>query len=96
VTADSLHGIARRELGNLKPHPLLGSSLGHRIGLSLAEGPELVVGSNEALRPGTAYTLRVGALDSEIGGAIASTMVTVENGGAVDLMPRGSPESARV
>jgi Xaa-Pro aminopeptidase len=96
VTADGLHEVIRRELGNLKLHPLTGGSLGHRIGLSLVEGPELTAGSGETLRPSTAYALRVGALDGGNGGAIASTMVIVEDGGAVDLLPPTTPSATRV
>jgi Xaa-Pro aminopeptidase len=90
MPSGALHEIARGKLGNLAPHPLLGGSLGHRIGLSMVEGPELIAGGSEVLRPGTVYALRIGAVDGQIGGAIASTMVIVDDDGAVDLLPRGA------
>ncbi|MGE3712110.1 MAG: M24 family metallopeptidase [Hyphomicrobiaceae bacterium] len=86
TTAKELHDIARRSLGNSELHPVLAASLGHRIGLSLVEGPELRADSTEALSADTAYALRVGALDGKDGGSICSTVVLAGRDASYDLL----------
>jgi Xaa-Pro aminopeptidase len=56
------------------PHPALGKSLGHAIGLSLDEG-------NAALQDGGVYSLHVGIADGAAGNALVSAMVAVKDGG---------------
>ncbi len=58
-------------------HPVLGGCLGHRIGLSLAEPPDLKPEGEAVLEPGGIYTLRVGTADPERGCALLSAMVCI-------------------
>ena len=55
VAAAALHAKATVQLGGLPLHPVLSSSIGHRIGLSLNEGGELRHDSRHALKLGEVY-----------------------------------------
>jgi Xaa-Pro aminopeptidase len=81
VTAGALH---RRAIDALKPyslHPVLGESVGNRIGLSLDEGGTLTRDGDTVLAPGDVYTLHVGAHDFATSGAFASAMIAVTESG---------------
>ncbi len=67
-------------------HPALGGSAGHRIGLSLVEGPELRAGA-EALVAGVVYALRAGETDTGAG-AVASAMVLRRGDGSFEILSR--------
>ena len=82
VAAAELHGKAMAQLGGLALHPVLGGSVGHRIGLSPDEGGDLCDDSSHALAPGEVYTLRVGAHDPVTGGALISAMIAITDKGA--------------
>jgi hypothetical protein len=87
VTAGALY---RRATDALKPyslHPVLGGSVGNRIGLSLEEGGSLSRDGDAVLAPGDVYTLHVGAYDFASSGAFASAMIAVTKSGH-DLLHR--------
>ena len=63
-------------------HPVLGGSVGHRIGLSPDEGGALREDGSHTLAPGEVYTLQVGAHDLTAGGALISAMVAITASGA--------------
>ncbi len=95
VAASRLHAIAMQALGNLTPHPVVGSSMGRRIGLALNEGGTITRDATHALAPGEVYAFHVGAHDAGAG-AIASAMVLVTGSGR-DLMhrsPAGIPNGS--
>ncbi|HEY7301220.1 MAG TPA: M24 family metallopeptidase [Xanthobacteraceae bacterium] len=81
ATAGALY---RRATDALKPyslHPVLGGSVGNRIGLSLEEGGSLTRDGEAVLAPGDIYTLHVGAYDFAARGAFASAMIAVTGNG---------------
>lgn len=82
VNASDLHDIAAAELGGFALHPVLGNSVGHRIGLSPDEGGMLRPDSTHKLASGEVYTLQVGAHDLVAGGALISAMVAITSTGA--------------
>jgi Xaa-Pro aminopeptidase len=82
VPARDLHAKAVEQLGRFALHPVLGGSVGHRIGLSLDEGGALREDSSHALAPGEIYTVQVGAYDPISGGAVVSAMVAITATGA--------------
>jgi Xaa-Pro aminopeptidase len=85
MPAADLHAKAIAELGSFALHPVLGGSVGHRIGLSSDEGGALRADSNHALAPGEVYTFQVGAHDPISGGAVISAMVAITATGAETL-----------
>jgi Xaa-Pro aminopeptidase len=79
ANSSELYAKAIEALGSDSLHPVLGGSIGRRIGLSLDEGGELRRHSDELLwvHSDDVYALHVGARDPEVGGAIASAMITM-------------------
>jgi len=63
-------------LGTTALHPVLGQSVGRRVGLSLDEGGALTRDSRHKIALGSVYALHVGAVEAG-GGALASAMVAV-------------------
>jgi Xaa-Pro aminopeptidase len=72
-----LHATAMAALAPYPLHPVLGGSVGHRIGLALDEGGALTQDAAHTLAPGDVYSLQLGAYDPAAGGAFASAMVAV-------------------
>jgi Xaa-Pro aminopeptidase len=85
--ATALHGHATDTIKPYTLHPVLGGSVGNRIGLSLDEGGRLTQDSHDVLAPGDVYTLHVAAYDFAEDGAFASAMVAVTDKG-YDLIHR--------
>jgi Xaa-Pro aminopeptidase len=84
VRASDLHAKAVAQLGDHVLHPILGESVGHRIGLSPDEGGALRSDSGHALAPGEVYSLHVGAHDPVTGGVLISAMIAItENGSEI-------------
>ena len=92
VRADALHAKAVGVLAPYKLHPVLGSSVGHGIGLSLHEGPEFQASADATLVEDGVYALQVGAADAKAGNALMSAIVRVAAKGA-DVLVR-SPSIA--
>jgi Xaa-Pro aminopeptidase len=82
--AGDLYARAIDTLAPLPPHPALSASVGHGIGLSLNEQPELVAGAEAELVRDGVYTLQVGVTDAKAGNVLLSAMV------------RNAPEAAEV
>jgi Xaa-Pro aminopeptidase len=82
--AGDLYAKARDALAPLPLHPALSGSVGHGIGLSLNEQPELVAGAEAELVRDGVYTLQVGVADPKAGNVLLSAMV------------RNAPEAAEV
>jgi len=76
VSAADLHAQATRPLGEHPLHPVLGGSIGRRIGFSSNEGNELRRDAGHVLNAGDVYALHVGARDAQAG-AVASAMVAI-------------------
>lgn len=76
VEGDAVFAAACAALGTTALHPVLGQSVGRRIGLSLDEGGALTQGSRHTIASGGVYALHVGAVEAD-GGALASAMVAV-------------------
>jgi Xaa-Pro aminopeptidase len=89
VSAAALFAAASEPLGEAALHPVLGGSVGRRIGLSANEGGELKRDASHVLAAGDVYALHVGTADAE-SGTIASAMVAITPKGC-ELMLR-SPE----
>jgi hypothetical protein len=92
VAARTLHALATEALGNYAPHPVLGGSVGRRIGLDLNEGGDITRGAAHALAPGEVYALHVGARDASAG-AIASALIIVTANGTEQLHRSSRPGS---
>jgi Xaa-Pro aminopeptidase len=90
ISAADLHAQATKPLGESPLHPVLGGSVGRRIGFSPNEGGELRRDAGHVLKAGDVYALHVGTSDSQAGGAMASAMVTITPNGCEVLMR--SPE----
>jgi Xaa-Pro aminopeptidase len=92
ANSSALYAKAIGPLGSHSLHPVLGGSIGRRIGLSLDEGGELRRHSDELLwvQSDDVYALHVGARDPEAGGAIVSAMITMTPKGCEVLVR--SPE----
>jgi hypothetical protein len=73
-------------LGAQGLHPVLGGSVGRRIGFSSNEGGELRRDARHVLEAGDVYALHVGSSDPHAGGAIASGMVAITPAGEVLLL----------
>jgi Xaa-Pro aminopeptidase len=84
--AGALHAKAVGALAPYKLHPVLGSSVGHGIGLSLHEGPELQASADATLVEDGVYALQVGAADAKAGNALLSAIVRVAAKGAEILV----------
>jgi Xaa-Pro aminopeptidase len=86
IGAADLHAQAMQPLGEHAPHPVLGGSIGRRIGISANEGSELRGNARHALEAGDVYALHVGTSDPQAGGAVASAMVAITHGGCEVLL----------
>jgi Xaa-Pro aminopeptidase/Xaa-Pro dipeptidase len=84
VRAGDLYAKAIDTLAPLPLHQALSASVGHGIGLSLNEQPELVAGAEGELVRDGVYTLQVGVADDKAGDVLLSAMV------------RNAPEAAEV
>jgi Xaa-Pro aminopeptidase len=80
--AADVHAKATAPLGSLALHPVLGGSVGQRIGLSANEGGALRPDGSHVLEAGEVYALHVGTHDAASGGAFASAMAVVTEKGA--------------
>jgi len=89
ASAGVLHRRAIDALGPSPLHPVLGGSVGRRMGVSPAEGGELGAGSMHTLVHGHVYGLHVGTADEQ-SGAIASAMIMLSAAG-YDVLVR-SPD----
>jgi Xaa-Pro aminopeptidase len=89
-----LHGKAMDALAPFRLHPVLGSSVGHGIGLSLNEKPEFRAGGDSALVVDGVYALQVGIADADAGHMLLSAIVRNTANGAEVLArsPAGSPD----
>ncbi len=70
-----LHAKATEALAPFSLHPVLSGSVGHAIGLSLNEQPELHAGADRALVEDGVYTLQVGLADAQAGHVLLSAIV---------------------
>jgi Xaa-Pro aminopeptidase len=84
VRAGGLYAKAIDTLAPLPLHQALSASVGHGIGLSLNEQPELRAGAEAELVRDGVYTLQVGVADAKAGNVLLSAMV------------RNAPEAAEV
>jgi Xaa-Pro aminopeptidase len=85
LTADKVYANAIAPLAASPLHPVLGGSVGRRVGLSANAGDELGPDRRHALTPGEVYALHVGTRDMQ-SGAIASAMVLVTSSGCEQLV----------
>ena len=83
---DALYAKAVGALAPYKLHPVLGSSIGHGIGLSLHEGPEFQALADATLEVDGVYTVQVGVADAKAGNALLSAIVRVAAKGAEVLV----------
>jgi Xaa-Pro aminopeptidase len=90
IGAADLHAQATQPLGEHPLHPVLGGSVGRRIGFSSNEGSELRRDARHVLKAGDVYALHVGASDPQSGGAVASAMAAITPEGC-EILVR-SPE----
>ena len=88
LRAGELYGKATDALAPFPLHPVLGASVGHGIGLSLNEQPELCAAADSALVEDGVYTLQVGAAgaDAAAGNALMSAIVRNRATGAEVLL----------
>jgi Xaa-Pro aminopeptidase len=86
IGAADLHAQAMLPLGGRPLHPVLGGSVGRRIGLSSDEGSALRHDARHILKAGDVYALHVGATDPQAGGAVASAMVAITPAGCEVLV----------
>jgi Xaa-Pro aminopeptidase len=77
VAAADLFARAIEPLGASSLHPVLGGSVGRRIGVSSDEGGALTADARHVLAAGDVYALHVGSSDPQAGGAVASAMVAI-------------------
>jgi Xaa-Pro aminopeptidase len=79
ANAIALHAKATEPLGSYSLHPVLGGSVGRRIGLSLDEGGKLGRHTDELLwvHSDDVYAVHVGTRDPDAGGVIVSAMITM-------------------
>jgi Xaa-Pro aminopeptidase len=90
ISAAELHTQAMQPLSGSPLHPVLGASIGRRIGFSSNEGGDLRRDARHALSAGDVYALHVGSSDPQAGGAVASAMVAITPNGCEVLVR--SPE----
>lgn len=81
VVGEDLFSKGLQALGTRIIHPVLTSSFGRRIGLSLDEGCPLRADDASPMVAGNVYSLHVGTRDDK-GGGIASAMVAITASGA--------------
>jgi Xaa-Pro aminopeptidase len=82
LRAGELHAKAIAALAPWPLHPALSQSVGHGIGLSLNEVPELRAGTDTALVEDGVYTVQLGAADRTAGHVLLSAVVRVRANGA--------------
>jgi Xaa-Pro aminopeptidase len=82
MRAADAYAVAAKALAPLPLHPALGGSVGHGLGLSLDEQPELRAGVDTELVEGGLYTLQVGVADPAAGNALLSAIVRSTANGA--------------
>ena len=87
VAGAELHAITQGVLEGAKPHPALEGSVGHRIGLSLQEGPQFTRDATEQLKADQIYSLCVG-VEGRAGGCFASAIVHVRGNETSTLLLR--------
>jgi Xaa-Pro aminopeptidase len=80
VTGADLHAAATAALAPGSLHPVLGGSVGRRIGFSLDEGGAITSDSRHQLKAGEVYSLNTGTCDSD-GGALTSAMIEITQNG---------------
>jgi Xaa-Pro aminopeptidase len=88
-----LHVKATAALQPFALHPVLGDSVGHGIGLSLQEGPEIGAAENAALVEDGVYSLQVGIADAKAGPVLISAIVRNARTGA-EVLARSPPVAA--
>jgi Xaa-Pro aminopeptidase len=86
VRAGDLHAKALAALAPLSLHPALSGSVGHGIGLSLNEAPELRAGADALLIEDGVYALQIGVADADAGNALLSAIVRNAKNGAEVLL----------
>jgi Xaa-Pro aminopeptidase len=86
VRAGDLHAKALAALAPLPLQPALSGSVGHGIGLSLNEAPELCGGTDAPLVEDGVYALQVGIADADAGNALLSAIVRNAKNGAEVLL----------
>ena len=92
--AGDLYAVALGALAPLRLHPVLSGSVGHGIGLSLDEQPQLCAGADATLVEDGVYSLQVGVADADAGYALASAIVrNGPNGAEVLVRSPGSTSS---
>ncbi len=91
MSAADLYAKAIEPLGARGLHPVLGGSVGRRIGFSSNEGGELRRDARHVLKIGDVYALHVGLSDPHAGGAIASAMVAITPEGSEVLVRSMDP-----
>jgi Xaa-Pro aminopeptidase len=74
-------------------HPVCSGSVGHGIGLSLNEAPELRAGAERELVEDGVYTLQIGIAGAEAGNALLSAIVRSSANGA-EVLARSPPITA--
>jgi Xaa-Pro aminopeptidase len=84
--AGDLHAKAAAALAPLPLHPALSGSVGHGIGLSLHEAPELCAGADATLVEDGVYSLQVGVADAAAGNVLLSAIVRNAKNGAEVLL----------
>jgi Xaa-Pro aminopeptidase len=85
ITGNDLHAQAMQPLHGQPLHPVLGGSIGRRIGFSPDEGSKLQRDARHVLVAGDVYALHVGACDPQAG-AVASAMVAITPNGCEVLV----------
>jgi Xaa-Pro aminopeptidase len=86
VRAGDLHAAAVAALAPSRLHPALSDSVGHGIGLSLDESPQLRADADTVLVEDGVYSLQVGVADAEAGNLLLSAMVRNAKNGAEVLL----------
>jgi Xaa-Pro aminopeptidase len=82
LRAGELHAKAIAALAPWPLHPALSHSVGHGIGLSLNEAPELRAGADATLVEDGVYTVQLGAADGQAGNVLLSAIVRTRANGA--------------
>jgi Xaa-Pro aminopeptidase len=82
LRAGELHAKAIVALAPWPLHPALSHSVGHGIGLSLNEAPELRAGADATLVEDGVYTVQLGAADGQAGNVLLSAIVRTRANGA--------------
>jgi Xaa-Pro aminopeptidase len=86
VRGGDLHAKAVAALAPLPLHPALSGSVGHGIGLSLNEAPDLRADADTALVEDGLYSLQVGFADRVAGNVLLSAMVRNARNGTEVLL----------